>query len=170
MTVRAVDCRVFGNGGFSGFSFIELLVTLAIMSVLLTVAVPMVQVAVQRQQENDLRIALIQIREALDAYKKASEQGRIALKVGESGYPATPEQLVDGVDDQRSPTRQKLYFLRRLPRDPFHHRDFETAAALTWGLRSYASPPTNPAQRLDVFDVYSKSDRIGLNGVPYRDW
>jgi general secretion pathway protein G len=137
--------------------------------VLLTVAVPMLQVAVQRQQENDLRFALMQIREGLDAYKKASEQGRIALKVGESGFPASLEQLVEGVDDQRSPTRQKLYFLRRLPRDPFH-RDLETAAAQTWGIRSYASPPTSPSEGPDVFDVYSKSGRIGLNGVAYRDW
>lgn len=156
-------------GRMFGFSFIELLVTLAIMSVLLLVAVPMAQVAVQRQQESELRSALIQIREAIDAYKRAAEQGRVALKAGESGYPALLDQLVDGVDDQRSPTRQKLYFLRRLPRDPFYP-DQEVVAAKTWGLRSYASPPTDPSEGTDVFDVFSTSDKIGLNGVPYRDW
>ena len=129
----------------------------------------MAQVAVQRQQESELRSALIQIREAIDAYKRATEQGRMVLKVGDSGYPASLDQLVDGVDDQRSPTRQKLYFLRRLPRDPFYP-DPDVAAAKTWGVRSYASPATDPSEGADVFDVFSMSDKIGLNGVPYRDW
>jgi general secretion pathway protein G len=152
-----------------GFTFIELMMTLAIMGVMAAVAVPMTQLALQRQKERDLRLALAEIREALDAYKRASDQGRIVARLGESGYPKKLELLVEGVDDQRSPSRQKMYFLRRLPRDPME-ADSRMPAADTWGRRSYASPPDQPAEGEDVFDVFSRSEKTGLNGVPYRQW
>jgi general secretion pathway protein G len=152
-----------------GFTLIELLVTLAIMGVLALTATPMLQLAVQREKERDLRMALIQIRDALDAYKKSSDQGSIALKVGESGYPKKLIDLVEGVADQRSVSKQKLFFLRRLPADPMS-TDINLRPEETWGLRSYASPPDEPAEGPDVFDVYSKSKKIGLNGVPYGKW
>lgn len=152
-----------------GFTFIELMMTLAVMGVLVLVAVPMAQVAVQRERERDLRVALAQIREALDAYKRAADQGRILVRLGESGYPKTLDELVEGVPDQRSPTKQNLYFLRSLPRDPMHP-DPAAKPADTWVQRSYASPPDDPQEGADVFDVFSRSQAVGLNGVPYRLW
>ena len=154
---------------YSGFTLIELLVTLSIMAVLALAATPLLQVAVQRDKERELRMALVQIREGLDAYKRAAEQGRIVMKVGDSGYPKSLEDLEKGVADQRSLNKQNLYFMRRLPKDPMA-RDGNLKAEETWGLRSYASPPDEPTSGADVFDVYSKSDKVGLNGVPYAKW
>jgi general secretion pathway protein G len=157
-----------------GFTLIELMMTLTIMAVLIWVATPMVQLTTQRQKEHDLRGALMDIRQALDAYKRAADQGRIELPVGASGYPPSLAALVEGVPDQRSPTRQKIYFLRRLPADPLSPNaaalKTTQAAEETWGLRSYASAPDEPRAGADVFDVYSKSEKRGLNGVPYPKW
>ena len=153
----------------SGFTFIELAVTLAIMGVLAAVAVPMIELVSQRHKERELRTALSQIREAIDAYRRATDQGRIPVKIGDSGYPKSLNDLVDGVADAKSPQRQKMYFLRCLPRDPMHP-DPTVAAADTWGKRSYASPPDAPQEGEDVFDVYSQANGKGINGTPYREW
>ena len=152
-----------------GFTFIELMITLAIMATLATVAVPMAQVALQRAKEQQLRSALIEIREAIDTYKRASDNGRIKLSLGASGYPKKIEELVEGVPDQRSPSKQNIYFLRRLPRDPFQPRE-EGSAADSWSKRAYTSPPDNPSEGEDVFDVASRLTKAGLNGVPLNQW
>jgi general secretion pathway protein G len=152
-----------------GFTLIELAVVVVIVGMLASVAVPLAQLAVQRSKESELRTALRQIRTALDTYKRTYDEGRIERKVGASGYPPSLESLVDGVPDIKDPNKASIYFLRRLPRDPFHP-DRETPAADTWGTRSYASPPDAPASGADVFDVCSLSDRAGINGVPYREW
>ena len=152
-----------------GFTLIELVVTVAIISVLALVAVPLGEVTAQRLHESELRTALRQIREAIDAYKKASDDGRILRRFDGNGYPTSLDELANGVSDAKSPNQQKLIFLRRLPRDPFYP-DGSVPAADTWGKRSYESPPDRPEEGDDVFDVYSLSPRKGLNGVPYREW
>ena len=154
-----------------GFTFIELVLTLALLAVMATVALPMSQLVHQRRQEQVLADALREIRQALDAYRRAVDQGRIALRTGESGFPPNLAVLVEGVVDERSPTRQRIYFLRRLPRDPLAtDADADVDAANTWGQRSHDSPPDEPREGRDVFDVYSRAQGRGLNGVPYRQW
>ncbi|PZO12634.1 MAG: general secretion pathway protein GspG [Burkholderiales bacterium] len=152
-----------------GFTLIELVVTVAIVAILASVAVPLVELNVQRAREHELRTALRQIRGALDAHKRATDEGRVLARTGGSGYPRTLNELVDGVSDAKSPTTARIYFLRRLPRDPFNP-DRSLSAAETWGLRAYSSPPDTPAEGEDVYDVYSKSNRTGLNGQRYREW
>jgi prepilin-type N-terminal cleavage/methylation domain-containing protein len=152
-----------------GFTLIELLVTLAILALLGTLVVPVAQVAVQRQHEQELRRSLRDIRQAIDAYKRASDEGRISKVAGATGYPPKLELLAEGVRDLRSPKEAKIYFLRRLPRDPFGS-DPELADVQTWGKRSYASEPNEPKEGDDVYDVYSLSPKLGLNGVPYSRW
>lgn len=152
----------------SGFTLIELVITVAIVGVLALLATPLFEVTAQRHKEAELRLALRQIRGAIDAYHQAAREKRIEVPADASGYPPNLDVLAEGVPDITKPDRRKIYFLRRLPRDPMHP-DGTLPAADTWGLRSYASPPDAPSAGEDVFDVYSLSDKVGLNGVPYRE-
>jgi general secretion pathway protein G len=145
-----------------GFTLIELLITVAIVALLASIAAPLAEVTVQRGKEKELRETLRQIRSAIDAYKRAGDEGAIERAADASGYPPTLATLVDGVPDKRKPDGPKIYFLRRVPADPMSGEE--------WGLRSYASSASEPQPGKDVYDVYSKSPDTGLNGVPYREW
>ena len=153
----------------TGFTLIELVITVAIVAILASVAMPLNELVVQRAKEQDLRRGLREIREAIDGYKQASDEGRIQRRVGDSGYPKRLEDLVGRIEDQKSPKKEKIYFLRRVPRDPFA-TDPNLPPADTWGKRSYASPPDDPKEGDDVFDVYSFAPGKGINGRPYREW
>lgn len=151
-----------------GFTLIEMLVVLALMGILASAARPLLELSVQRSREHELRQALRTVRTALDAYKKAVEQGAVAKNSDDSGYPPSLTVLVAGVPDAKAADGKKIYFLRRLPRDPF--ADAALTPAETWGLRSADSPPEEPRPGRDVFDIYSRSERRALDGTKYRDW
>lgn len=152
-----------------GFTLIEMLVTLTLLGILASVVVPFADLQARHDRETLLRESLREIRHALDAYKHAGDNGRISVGAGDSGYPPTLRVLVDGVPDAQSPNGQRLYFLRRIPRDPLHP-DTNVPAEETWGLRSYASPPEAPAAGRDVYDIHSLSEARALDGSRYRDW
>jgi general secretion pathway protein G len=144
-----------------GFTLIEMLIVVAIVALLASVAAPLAELGYQRGKEQELRHALREIRGAIDAWKRAADDGKIERKADESGYPPSLAALVEGVQDKTTPEKSKLHFLRRVPKDPFGGE---------WGLRSYASPADSPQPGKDVYDVYSRSDDTGLNRVPYREW
>lgn len=211
-----------------GFTLIEMVVVVMIVGILASAAMPLMALHKRRTQEAELKESLRTLRRAIDAYKQAADNGDIAKRPDDTGYPPNLDVLVKGVPkltpgaalsvgkpgDAGKPgggaggagaaaapsasnaassgfsvtpfststgvatdaatnaatgkAPATIYFLRRLPRDPF--ADPTVPAAQTWGLRSYASPPNAPAPGADVFDVHSRSDSVGLDGVPLREW
>lgn len=152
----------------SGFTLVEVLVTLTLISIIATMAFPLMQIDQKRRQERELKDALVQIRSALDNYKEAVDEGRIYMPADSSGYPKSLNDLVEGVPDLKDAKGRKIYFLRRIPTDPFNPDD--TQGTDSWAIRSYASPPDAPEAGDDVYDVYSKSKKTALDGSRYDSW
>jgi general secretion pathway protein G len=150
----------------AGFTIIELIIVLVVLSVLALSVLPVAELSVRRAKERELKAALVEIRQAIDAYKQAVDSKQIAPGGTASGYPASLLVLVDG--SMPASGSGRLYFLRRIPRDPF--APASASPQDTWGMRCYASPPDRPAPGGDVYDVYSMTTGAGLNGVPYRQW
>jgi general secretion pathway protein G len=146
-----------------GFTLIELIITVFIVSILVGVAVPLARNSIRRQKEVALREALREIRTAIDKYKDASERGFIPMKVDTEGYPESLKVLVDGVD-MNGTVGKKFKCLRRIPADPMTN-------STEWGLRSYQDDPKNNSWGgQNVFDVYTKSQGTSLDGTKYKDW
>jgi general secretion pathway protein G len=152
------------SGKARGFTLIELIVTVFIISILVGVAVPLARNSIKREKEVALREALREIRTAIDNYKAASDLQRIPTKVDTEGYPEKLQVLVDGVD-LNGTVGKKLKLLRRIPIDPMTN-------SIDWGLRSYQDDPKNSSSwgGQDVFDVYTKSQGTALDGTKYKDW
>jgi general secretion pathway protein G len=160
-----------------GFTFIELVITVALVGLIATVSLPLYEVTVTRSKETDLRSALRTIRAGLDAYKAAVDAGTLTKVAGESGYPPSLEILTEslevankqdfGIDKPLA--AQRIVILRQLPRDPFF-ADPEVPAAQTWATRSYGSKADDPQSGTDVFDVSSTIMRTGLDGTAYNTW
>jgi len=143
-----------------GLTLIELIVATSILLILSGMAVPLARVTIKRQREKDLRAALWQLRDGIDRYKDAADRGAFQIKVGSEGYPPDLDTLVKGVDVGG----KKLKFLRRIPNDPM-------TGDTDWGLRSMQDDPDSDSwDGNNVFDVYTKSTGVALDGTKYKDW
>jgi general secretion pathway protein G len=153
----------------AGFSLLEMIIVLIILALLASAAIPLVRNGVIREREAELHIALRELRTAIDDYKKFVETRPDLLKIQEkrteSGYPPNLQVLVDGIElNSPGVEDKKKRFLRRIPVDPMTN-------SVEWGLRGYSDAPTSTSWNgEDVFDVYSKSTGVGLDGTKYKDW
>jgi general secretion pathway protein G len=148
------------RGREAGLTLVELIVTVAILGILASAAIPIARFQVKRQKERMLRYDLWQMRAAIDAYKDAAEKHAFQTKVDSQNYPPDLQTLVDGVDVQG----KKVRFLRHIPIDPMTGND-------DWGLRSMQDDPTSDSWGgQNVFDVFTKSDGVALDGTKYSDW
>jgi general secretion pathway protein G len=144
----------------SGLTLVELIVTIAILAILASAAVPVARFQVKRAKERELRYDLWQMRDAIDKYKDAADKNAFQTKVDSMGYPPDLQTLVDGVDV----VGKKLKFLRKIPIDPM-------TGNADWGERSNQDEPTSTSWGgQNVFDVFSKSTGTALDGTKYSDW
>lgn len=145
-----------------GFTLAELVMVVALISILAAVAVPTAKFTIKRQREAELRLALRQMRNAIDEHKRLADQGMIQVELGTEGYPKELDVLVEGVDVVGQTVKKK--FLRRIPVDPM-------TGKAEWGMRSYQDEPDSRTWgRQNVYDVYSLSAATALDGTKYKDW
>jgi general secretion pathway protein G len=146
-----------------GFTLIELMITVLVISVLVGLAVPLARNTIKREKEIELHTALREVRTAIDKYKDASDKGLIMVKVDTEGYPENLQVLVDGVQ-LVGQVDKKLKLLRRIPKDPMTN-------STEWGQRSYQDDPTSSSWGgQNVFDIHTKSEGTALDGSKYKDW
>ena len=146
-----------------GYSLVELVIVALLLTILAMVALPTGKHLVKRNKEIELRHALRQIRYAIDEYKRYSDAGLLELELGTDGYPSEIEQLYEGVELVGQLGRE-VKFLRRLPVDPM-------TGEAEWGLRSHQDDwDSSSWGGENVFDVYSLSGGVALNGIPYSQW
>jgi general secretion pathway protein G len=163
LTMNFRHGKIDWTGRQQGLTLVELIFTVAIISILSLAALPLARVSIKRDKELDLRRALREVREAIDRYKDASDRGFIEVKFGSDGYPPDLETLVKGVT-QLNAVDKKLRFLRRIPKDPM-------TGTTEWGLRSSQdSPDSTSYGGQNVYDIYSKSTATALDGSKYSDW
>jgi len=150
-----------------GFTFIELVVSTAVIMILASAALPLARVSIRRQRESELRQTLREVRAAIDKFKDYADQGQIStfdLQAGSDHYPTSLDQLVEGVGVANDVTGKKFKFLRRIPIDP-------VTGKADWGLRAYTDAPTSTAWGGgSVYDIYSKAEGKALDGTKYKDW
>jgi len=152
-----------------GFTLIEMMISLALLATLASAAIPIYQRQEQQRNEEELRVALRDIRSAIDLYGQLVEEGIIEKDADMSNWPASLDLLVDGVVNKKSPNKEKIYLLRRIPRDPFCDCDGRKNTE-TWRVRASTQAPGETTGGKDVWDVSSTSSQPGLNGIPYAQW
>jgi len=149
-----------------GFTLVELIVTVALVSILVGLALPLARNTIQREKEKELRQALRDMRAAIDRYKTAADGGQIMADAMANGYPPDLETLANGVD-LLTAVGKKIYFLRAVPIDPMS----ECRCNTDWDLRSDQDDPTAGSWGgQDVFDVHTKSSGTAMDGTKYKDW